>query len=56
MDNTEFLGLPKSENKKDNEKTEGQMIPITSQAKLEKVFLDICGPFPAVGVDTDTSI
>ena len=32
-----------------NEKTEGIMIPITSNAKLEKVFLDICGPFPRSG-------
>ena len=29
-----------------NEKREGVMIPITSTTKLEKVFLDICGPFP----------
>ena len=29
-----------------NEKREGVMIPITSAAKLEKIFLDICGPFP----------
>ena len=28
---------------------EGIMIPITSNAKLEKVFLDICGPFPRSG-------
>ena len=35
--------------KSNNEKKEGQMIPITSQAKLEKVFLDICGPFPRSG-------
>ena len=25
------------------------MIPITSQKKLEKIFLDICGPFPRSG-------
>ena len=25
------------------------MIPITSNRKLEKVFLDICGPFPCSG-------
>ena len=25
------------------------MIPITSQSKFEKVFLDICGPFPRSG-------
>ena len=25
------------------------MIPITSNTKLEKVFLDICGPFPRSG-------
>ena len=31
-----------------NEKKEGIMIPITSNAKLEKVFLDICGQFPDV--------
>ena len=35
--------------KTNNEKREGQMIPITSQSKLEKVFLDICGPFPRSG-------
>ena len=27
-----------------NERKEGAMIPITSTHKLEKVFLDICGP------------
>ena len=32
-----------------NEKREGVMIPITSTARLEKVFLDICGPFPRSG-------
>ena len=32
-----------------NEKKEGVMIPITSNHKLEKVFLDICGPFPRSG-------
>ena len=32
-----------------NEKREGVMIPITSTEKLEKVFLDICGPFPRSG-------
>ena len=32
-----------------NEKREGVMIPITSVAKLEKIFLDICGPFPRSG-------
>ena len=35
--------------KSNNEKKDGQMIPITSQAKMEKVFLDICGPFPRSG-------
>ena len=35
--------------KTNNERKEGMMIPITSQAKLEKVFLDICGPFPRSG-------
>ena len=35
--------------KSNNEKKEGVMIPITSQKKLEKVFLDICGPFPRSG-------
>ena len=35
--------------KVNNEKKEGIMIPITSKAKLEKVFLDICGPFPRSG-------
>ena len=32
-----------------NERKEGQMIPITSSGKLEKVFVDICGPFPRSG-------
>ena len=32
-----------------NEKREGVMIPITSAEKMEKVFLDICGPFPRSG-------
>ena len=32
-----------------NEKKEGVMIPITSTKKLEKVFVDICGPFPRSG-------
>ena len=32
-----------------NEKREGVMIPITSTGKLEKIFLDICGPFPRSG-------
>ena len=35
--------------KHNNEKKEGVMIPITSKHKLEKVFLDICGPFPRSG-------
>ena len=35
--------------KHNNEKKEGVMIPITSKYKLEKVFLDICGPFPRSG-------
>ena len=35
--------------KTNNEKKEGTMIPITSTTKLEKVFLDICGPFPRRG-------
>ena len=35
--------------KTNNERKEGVMIPITSQKKLEKVFLDICGPFPHSG-------
>lgn len=32
-----------------NERKEGTMIPITSTQKLERVFLDICGPFPRSG-------
>ena len=32
-----------------NDKKGGIMIPITSTQKLEKVFLDICGPFPRSG-------
>ena len=32
-----------------NEKKEGAVITITSERKLEKVFLDICGPFPRSG-------
>ena len=32
-----------------NEKKDGIMIPIMSNSKLEKVFLDICGPFPHSG-------
>ena len=35
--------------KTNNDKKEGVMIPITSQKKLEKIFLDICGPFPRSG-------
>ena len=35
--------------KTNNEKKEGTMIPITSTTKLEKIFLDICGPFPCSG-------
>ena len=35
--------------KSKNEKKEGTMIPITSKQKLEKIFLDICGPFPRSG-------
>ena len=35
--------------KTNNEKKEGIMIPITSKEKLEKVFLDICRPFPRSG-------
>ena len=33
----------------DNERKEGVMIPISSTEKLEKVFLDIRGPFPRSG-------
>ena len=32
-----------------NDKKEGTMMPITSSSKLEKVFVDICGPFPRSG-------
>ena len=32
-----------------NSKKEGMMIPIISSQKLERVFLDICGPFPRSG-------
>ena len=32
-----------------NERKQGVMIPIESTHKLEKVFLDICGPFPRSG-------
>ena len=32
-----------------NDRKEGMMIPITSSKKLEKVFVDICGPFPHSG-------
>ena len=35
--------------KSNNERKEGVMVPITSKHKLEKVFLDICGPFPRSG-------
>ena len=35
--------------KTNNERKDGMMIPITSNIKLEKVFLDICGPFPRSG-------
>lgn len=35
--------------KVNNEKKEGAFITINSQKKLEKVFLDICGPFPRSG-------
>ena len=35
--------------KRSNEQKEGVMIPITSNHKLKKVFLDICGPFPRSG-------
>ena len=42
--------------KTNNEKKEGVMIPITSQAKLEKVFLDICRPFPRSGAVSYTHL
>ena len=32
--------------KVNNERKEGALITITSERKLEKTFLDICGPFP----------
>ena len=32
----------------ERKRKDGMMIPITSNKKLEKVFLDICGPFPPV--------
>ena len=32
-----------------NDRKEGTMIPITTSCKLEKVFVDICGPFPRSG-------
>ena len=32
-----------------NARKDGLMIPITSSNKLEKVFVDICGPFPRSG-------
>ena len=35
--------------KVNNKKKEGAIITITSDRKLEKVFLDICGPFPRSG-------
>ena len=35
--------------KYNNERKEGTMIPITSTHKLEKVFINICGPFPHSG-------
>lgn len=35
--------------KVNNEKKEGALITITSERKLEKVFLHICGPFPRSG-------
>ena len=35
--------------KHNNDRKEGMMIPITSSSKLEKVFIDICGPFPRSG-------
>ena len=60
---TETLNeLDKNVNKYDavelanNEKKEGTMIPITSTTKLEKVFLDICGPFPRSGAVSYTHL
>ena len=35
--------------KANNERKEGAMITITSNHNLEKIFLDICGPFPKSG-------
>ena len=35
--------------KVNNERREGAMITITSNHRLEKVFIDICGPFPRSG-------
>ena len=35
--------------KVNNNRKEGTMIPITTSCKLEKVFVDICGPFPRSG-------
>ena len=34
---------------KDANRKEGTMIPITTSCKLEKVFVDICGPFSHIG-------
>ena len=34
-----------------NEKTEGIMQPITSTGKLERVFLDVCGPVSYTHLD-----
>ena len=39
-----------------NDKKEGIMIPITSSSKLEKVFVDICGPFPRSGAVSYTHL
>ena len=36
--------------KVNNEKKEGVLITITSERKLEEVFLDICGPFPRLSL------
>ena len=35
--------------KVNNSRKEGALITITSSRKLEKIFLDICGPFPRSG-------
>ena len=35
--------------KVNNHRKEGTMMPITSSNRLEKVFVDICGPFPRSG-------